>query len=380
MSKENRSLSPLPYLKNNKRRSVALILSIALFGTMLYVLGYFLGTFGEPYGKPADNIYKHVTLAYEDLDSYLEAVDDYYDQEKSFDERILPPLERETDVFSKELGEEVLVVRKGVFRVESTVGMVSLPLFYFQDQEDLMKYYEKFGMELTEGRLPEKPGELLVDEISSVNQGDELLNAVSDEYKVVGKVKCDCYALIGLPLPNENNYMCMILHDENTTDYRRLLEENGHELSYYFDYNLRIKSNENNNGSMDKIKSLFTVVSASVLLVCVTVVLSLHIRDRHEEWCLLNSIGFSVTDVYLMAIKELLICFGLAILLAGGFSAISVFLIKTLMVDPKGFAVRYIRPEDMKLIGEVFLAVFAFCNLPIFIQLRKITTVDDIEE
>ena len=81
-----------------------------------------------------------------------------------------------------------------------------------------------------------------------------------------------------------------------------------------------------------------------------------------------------------MAIKELLICFGLAILLAGGFSAISVFLIKTLMVDPKGFAVRYIRPEDMKLIGEVFLAVFAFCNLPIFIQLRKITTVDDIEE
>ena len=173
--------------------------------------------------------------------------------------------------------------------------------------------------------------------------------------------------------------MCMILHDENDIDYKEKLTETGHELSFYYDKASQIKFNEEDMASVPKIKLLFTGVSVSILLVCVIAVLALHIRDRHEEWCLLNSIGYSVTDVYLMAIKELLICFAAAAITTFVLSVASVLLIKTLMIDPKGFSVRMIRLEDISLITEAFLAVFALCNIPIFIQLRKITTIDDIE-
>ncbi|MBO7424433.1 MAG: hypothetical protein J6U23_02030 [Clostridiales bacterium] len=378
MSREKTGLSPLPYIKNNKRRILALVISISLFGTMLYVLGYFLGTFQEPYGEPVEKMYDHVALFYEDVARYVP--EDYVeDPDLSFDEKILPLIEKEAEEVSGDIGEEVLVVRRGVFKIESTVGMQSVPLYYFQTPEDVKRFYDKCDMELVEGRMPQNPGELVVDEVSFANQGDELFFYINKNYKIVGKVRCDSYAFFGLPLSNENNYMCMILHDENDIDYKEKLTETGHELSFYYDKASQIKFNEEDMASVPKIKLLFTGVSVSILLVCVIAVLALHIRDRHEEWCLLNSIGYSVTDVYLMAIKELLICFAAAAITTFVLSVASVLLIKTLMIDPKGFSVRMIRLEDISLITEAFLAVFALCNIPIFIQLRKITTIDDIE-
>ena len=378
MSREKTGLSPLPYIKNNKRRILALIISISLFGTMLYVLGYFLGTFQEPYGEPVLKMYDHVALFYEDVARYVP--EDYAeDPDAGFDDKVLPLIEKEAEEVSEDIGEEVLVVRRGVYKIESTVGMQSVPLYYFQTPEDAMKFYDKCDMELVDGRMPQSPGELVVDEVSFANQGDELFYYINKNYKIVGKVRCDSYAFFGLPLANENNYMCMILHDENDIDYEEQLIKSGHKLSYFYDKDKQIKFNEEDMESVPKIKLLFTSVSASILLVCVIAVLALHIRDRHEEWCLLNSIGYSVTDVYLMAMKELLICFGAAIITTTVLSVASVLLIKTLMIDPKGFSVRMIRPEDIRLTAEVFLAVFALCNIPIFIQLRKITTIDDIE-
>ncbi|MCR5803352.1 MAG: hypothetical protein K6G47_03730 [Clostridia bacterium] len=378
MSREKTGLSPLPYIKNNKRRILALVISISLFGTMLYVLGYFLGTFEEPYGEPVTKIYDHITLFLENPIRY--APEDYVeDPNVDLDTRAIPIMEKEAETVSKDIGEEVLVVRRGVYRIESSVGMQTIPIFYFQTPEDAQKFYDKYDMELVEGRMPQNPGEMVVDEISYTNQGDDLFDLSNDNYKIVGKVKCDNYAFFGLPLPNENNFMCMILHDENDIDYKELLTKMGHETSYFYNRDNRIEDSKGDMESLPKIKFLFTGISTAVLLICVVAVLSLHIRDRHEEWCLLNSIGYSVTDVYLMAIKEQLISFGLAAVVTAVLSTISVIIIKTLMVDPKGFYISEIRPEDIKLIAEVFLAVFALCNIPIFIQLRKITTIDDIE-
>ena len=165
MSREKTGLSPLPYIKNNKRRILALVISISLFGTMLYVLGYFLGTFQEPYGEPVEKMYDHVALFYEDVARYVP--EDYVeDPDLSFDEKILPLIEKEAEEVSGDIGEEVLVVRRGVFKIESTVGMQSVPLYYFQTPEDVKRFYDKCDMELVEGRMPQNPGELVVDEVS----------------------------------------------------------------------------------------------------------------------------------------------------------------------------------------------------------------------
>ena len=109
------------------------------------------------------------------------------------------------------------------------------------------------------------------------------------------------------------------------------------------------------------------------------VVLSIHIRDRHEEWCLFNSIGFSSFDIYILAVKEILICFGAAILLGGILSALAVTGLNTFMIDPMGLYVHIIRPGDAQKVILMLIAIFGLCQIPLFLQIRTINTVDQIE-
>ena len=37
------------------------------------------------------------------------------------------------------------------------------------------------------------------------------------------------------------------------------------------------------------------------------------------------------------------------------------------------------RPGDMKMVGIMLITVFALCQIPVFWQMRTITTVDEIE-
>ena len=130
---------------------------------------------------------------------------------------------------------------------------------------------------------------------------------------------------------------------------------------------------------LNNIKVIFTAVAGSLLSICVLVVLGLHIRDRHEEWCLYNSIGFSVGEIYIMALKELLISFALAIAFGALATGVLIGCLKVFLVDPMGLPLNPVRPGDMKMVGIMLITVFALCQIPVFWQMRTITTVDEIE-
>ncbi|MBO4637582.1 MAG: ABC transporter permease [Clostridiales bacterium] len=373
MKEKRTKLSPIPYLKNNKARTSVLVISLALFIFMTYVLGYLLGAITEPFNMVILGRFDRMTLATDEID-----VGDYETAEE-WDALIKPLMEQQRDGYREVLSNDnVFVVKLGFIKIRSIMGEASTMLFLFENTNDMEAYADFFDAKLVSGRMPQKAGEIVVDRLCLANNGDGINDGLGDSYTIVGEVDTSSYMAFGFPVDAENNYYEMILHEEGE-DVVSKLQAAGYSVDYYQNLSFRQNLYDNELGSLDGIKTLVSSVAAVLLGICLTVILSLHIRDRHEEWCLMNSIGFSVGEIYSMALRELLICFGGAFILGIAASLLGVFLLKIFMIDPQGLVVRVIRPEDMLFAAVLLCGLTGICQIPIFIQMRTITTVDEIE-
>ena len=375
MSKETQKgrLSPLLYLKHNRGRTLTLVISLGVFAMMVYTLGYFIGATTEPFYREEVANYEHYTLVVEEFEL------PEYETAEEWDALASPAMYEMRDKTAGILGtDDVFVVRRGYARMKTIMGNASTNIWYFDSTDDMDSFADQMGVTLVSGRMPQAPGELVVDRKCLANNGDALLNTVSDNYHIVGEIDSEFYLIYGLPLPAENNYMLMVMNG-GRDDVVSTLEDNGMKLATSVDLKKVLEANEEALQSLENIKVIFTAVAGTVLGLCIVVVISMHIKDRHEEWCLMNSIGFPVGEIYLTGMKELLICFGAAF--AGGMilAMATVLGLKFLMLDPIGLPVDIFRPHDLGMVLLMFLAVFAVCQIPMFLRMRAITTVDNIE-
>lgn len=374
MKEKGSKLSPLPYLKHNRRRAASLIVSLGVFAMMIYTLGYLLGSTAEPYEQITDSCYKKYTLFYSPIE-----IGEYETNEEWY-EMARPAMDEECEKAKRDLGnDDVFVVRVGNAPISSVIGSSTVRIFYFDGQDEVERFTEHMGARLVSGRLPEKPGELLVDVNAYKNAGEGILDYVSDSYKIVGQVESPYYLVYGIPMVIENNLMIMVFHDNEDYKVNDILSAKGWDIDYCDDYEFESGSSAKLIDSLNNIKTIFTAVAGTLLSICVLVVLGLHIRDRHEEWCLYNSIGFSVGEIYVMALKELLLSFLLSAVIGALMTAVAVAGLKFFLVDPLGLPLAYIRPDDMKMAALMMITVFGLCQIPIFLQMRTITTVDEIE-
>ena len=374
MSNNGSKLSPIPYLKHNKGRTSALIISLGAFGLLCYVLSYFMATFYEPG-------FEHVLGQYEKISLYSLSIDaGEYETTEQWDQMAKEKCTEVRDQIREITGnDDVFVIRRRHFQLKLPIGASEGQTLFFENKDDMKKYSDRIGAKLVSGRMPEAEGELVVDTNTYKNRGDDILSDLSSKYKIVGQVDCDYYVMYGFPVKAENNYCFMTLNRTPDEDITEDLKANGFNVTGEINKNSVETSLKDSEKVFDNIRLIFSLVSIVLLSLCIIVVLALHIRDRHEEWCLFTSIGFSSGEVYLMAVKELLISFAAAILLAALLSAVTVICCDKLLLGPLGLQTNTFRPEDIGRVLVYFFAIFAMCQIPLFVQLSKITTVDDIE-
>ena len=374
MRSKRARLSPFPYIRHNKRRTGALVISLSVFAMMIYTLGYLLGCVMEPFET---NMYG----SYAKRTTFCGRVDPgEYETTEEWNEKITPLLEEQRDRAREDLGtDEVYVVRMGSVMLNSIFGEVHTQVYYFDNEADMTSYADHMGAHLVSGRMPENPGEIVVDTMAYKNMGEGLLSSLGDGHTIVGQVECPYYVLFGYPLEIENNAGLMVLHDNENADIVKKLEAKGWDLVSYNDYYSEFEQFHEMIETLEDIKILITAISGTLLGICILVVLSIHIRDRHEEWCLFDSIGFSAFEIYSLAVKELLISFGAAILIGGILSALAVLGLDKFMIDPMGLYVPIIRPNDAQKVLLMLIAIFGLCQIPLFLQIRTINTVDQIE-
>lgn len=373
-NKTRATLSAMPYIKGNKKRIRALVISLSMFVVLSYLVSYVLACCKEPFEQACSEPYRDMLLTCPTI------VIGEYETTEEWSELATKEVLKKAEEIEKVPGiTGTILYRRGFVRMKSVVGETNVPCFLMDSVDDIKELMDYKDIEITSGRLPENGGEVIVDEKLWKNMGDKLLQNMSDKYKIVGQIKSDYYMSMGLALPSENDINLIVFHPDDGKDYGQLIKDAGINLYYVYDYESQEKSLMEDVGSLSSVEHLIQLATGILLAICLLVVLSLHIMDRHEEWCLMNSIGFSTGEIYAMALKELLFCFCMAIVVGAVLAGLSGFVFDKLLCAPIGVHVGLFRKSAIPVVAGVLIAIYGCIQIPLFINLRKVCTVDAIE-
>ncbi|MBQ3546084.1 MAG: ABC transporter permease [Lachnospiraceae bacterium] len=382
-------LSAMNYIKNNKRRSAVLIVSLSLCFMLIYLTKFLLSSTEETFKViTVDNAEKiqYVTLTAKTLGIDVENID-MEEYEKYQDEKYLEIVEKlkkheniENVYYSECLYSEIWAVIGSWY--------AEIPLV---EANEVTIILEHFGTKVCRGRMPEKPGEIVLDEGSMKNGGYVLdgyyrMDEYDKSFKIVGILDCDTYFGCGIPSEaEETSKMLTILSDGSVEDLKEVLKSVGVNADDKDDQIVDVK-----NGREDLKTNVTDVISSStnIIYICIIVLISLalfivytmYLRDRHNEWCLYSSIGYSRKDVYSLVMREVLITFLIAFVVGIILTVISVVSIDSLMLKAQGLKCKYIYPESITEILAAFIVLIGALQIPIRYALNRIKTVDAIED
>jgi len=379
MSKSRSKLSPWPYIRNNRVRTTVLIISLSVFMLMIYCVNYVIGGIGEPFYQSDVAPYDRIQLVASQLD--MNGAD--YETDEEY---LMEAWNRARSACASIPRQNGVVDAKAFawqdVPLNSVIGSTSVDCFLFEDAKDCEEYLSHMDAKLVSGRMPEKAGEIVLEKrlINNHKNDNDLMKYMGDSYEVVGTVKSDYYLAFGIAQPGENDINELLLIEPGSQiNPKEAFEQSGYETSWFRDKAKALKNHEESIGAMGTVQTLLTAVSGALLLICVSVVLSLHIMDRHSEWCLLHSIGFSTGEIYVMALKEILICVAISVVTGAVLSALTVIGLHTFLYEPIGVAIKLWRGDAIPRILVVFLALIGVAQIPIFTGMRKIQTIDAIE-
>ncbi len=378
-------LSAMNYIRNNKRRAAVLIVSLALYLLIVYLTQFILSSGTESFKKILSEDTKKMQLV--QLPDSTFGVD--WDAMASEEEAQAAYAEAE------ELFMERLRKQPGVENVQKTQNMGAtvyalIGQYYFTfplgDEAFLKVYMEHMGASLKEGELPDAPGEIILADGIMKNAGLTLGQKLSDEaYQIVGIAESDSYFGGGIEVADRDygRAVC-VLSDGSIEDMGALIRKMGYEFSdneaWIFDYKAGNAEYEEVFAEVETpaklvFRGVMVVMAVMLFLVYTTI-----LRDRHGEWCLYCSIGYSRREIYFSILREMLFYFTVAVVAGTVVTIIGMVTVDALLIAPMGLACNYL---DISVIGEIvcgYAVVFALLQLPIRLALHKIRTVDAMEE
>lgn len=382
-------LSAWNYIKNNKRRVLVLIVSLSLCFMATYITRFMLGTAEVSFQKVfIDNYSKmqYVGLAGSsfgiDVENMLpEEAKQLYNEES---EKLAEKLRREKGV------QRVYYVPVIYSEIAAVVGNITLEIPLMETTEDVENVMEHMGAKLIEGRLPEKPGEVIIDEASVKNnhyqvggyfRGDDY----NKDFIVSGIVSCDSYFGAGMARAGYDPAFICILSDGSIYDMAEILGRNGFKVRETYDTILDWKTGEKwiKEEVTELITSSTTLIFTGVLVLlslALFIVYTMYLRDRYGEWCLYCSIGYSRRTIYFSIMRELLFSFVSAILIGGLLIIFIGKILELLIITSQGLFCRFWYTEVLAEILCAYTFLFGLLQIPVRFALYRIRTVDAMED
>lgn len=381
-------LSAMKYIRNNKRRVAVLIVSLGLCFVLTYLTQFLLSSTTETFRSIVmENTRKiqYISLAGSSLG---------IDVDNLTNEEINAEYNRKIGELAEKLKarddvKAVYYAPVAYINIAPAIGQMTaeMPLL---PKEEIPGVLTHFGAKLSEGRLPENPGEVVMDAACMKNNSYEIGDYFNEDgygkiYKIVGILDCDSYFGCGIPAEGWNwNHMLVVL-SEGIDDMSAVLHEAGIDVRENFDsvidYTCGKRFLKEEVADVIGDSTTYIYVGIIILLfISLTVVYMTYLRDRHNEWCLYCSIGFSRKEIYLSIIRELLFTFITALILGGALISVSVVILDRVMIEAQGLKCRYFYPETL---GEIFCSyalLFGILQIPIRYALYRIRTIDAIDD
>lgn len=380
-------LSAMKYIKNNKKRISVLIVSLGLCFVLTYLTQFLLSSTEEtfrPLCLESTRRIQYVNLAGSSLglDITLPI------------EELLPLYEQEMHELAGKLKthegiKEAYYAELLFCSVNPAVGSLGyeMPLV---EAKEVPVVLEHFGAKLVEGRLPENPGEIVLDEASLKHKDYELDGYYNEEsygtaFKIVGVLESDCYFGCGIPSDELQRTSMIIILSEGIDDISAELAKEGIVVRDTYDsvvdYMWGSQFLQEEVVDVIATSTQYIYVGIMVLLsISLIIVYTMYLRDRHDEWCLYCSIGYSRKTICLCILRELLFTFVVALLIGAVIIVGSELLLDAVMIQPKGLRCKYFHPRT---IGEIlcsYVLIFGILQIPIRYALYRIRTVDSIDD
>lgn len=380
-------LSALRYIKNNKRRCAVLIVSLGLCFVMTYLTQFLLSTTQESF--------QPILLENTKKLQYIQLAGSSYGLD--VDNTNLEELNRLWEEKHKELAQKLELhkeIKKTYYAqilwayITPVIGNMTyeIPLV---DKEEVPVILKHFGTKVSEGRMPEHPGEIVLDRATMKNQGFTLNNYFDEttygkDYKIVGILDCNSYFGCGIPSDKNSQPKMIVILSEGIEAISTHLKQEGIEVrdSYdsIIDYAWGNKFFHKEVIEVLGTSSSFIFVGIIILLsVSLIIVYTMYLRDRRNEWCLYCSIGYSKTSIYSSIMRELLFNFAAALLIGTVLIGIAQLILYAVMIEPQGLKCKFIHWETLGQILCTYILILGILQIPILYALFKIRTIDAIE-
>ncbi|MCR5530703.1 MAG: ABC transporter permease [Lachnospiraceae bacterium] len=379
------NLSAWNYVKNNRKNVATMVVALALSFAAIYIVHMLLMTSVESFKPMALTQPKKMgffDLSKATLDSAAVPGAEYGTPEEKLD--ALVEALRQTEGI-----DSVILTQTLRTDYRAVVGSLSMkvPLY---EPDDIPAFLSHVGAKLTDGRMPEADGEILIDEVILKNMkvqiGDWYLpKQYGEVFRIVGTIKSDGMYCVGVPKGFVNNgWYHVVLYDADHSDLETLLGKYGIRLGAEDAIDDAVTNEKFYERDCVKlIEDVVKAISAIVMFFLGVTMLIAYVsflRNRVNEYCLYASIGYSRFEVYGMMMREMLLIF-LSGLVLGILTAIPACLVfRMTIINPRGMIARMIYPDKMLEIGGLMLFIFGIIQIPILFCIRGIKTIDMLED
>lgn len=382
-------LSALKFVRNNKKQVWVMIVALSMTFMTMYVINFLFLTTKESF--KALFLEQPKKVAYVELSPETMGVDSAsYSSEEELYQGIDEARNSIMDKLKAHEGISDVIYTQCLYaNYQGIVGGVGYD-FPLLEESRIPDFLEHMDAKLTEGRMPEGPGEILADKKVLQNKKMKIGGYFNESsygkvFKVVGALDSDVLTCVGTPRGYTNSgwYMVILCNEENA-DMSAVLKDVGIETTEY----------DTIYDSVDWAKMYKELVTdqidAALLAILIVVIIFLAIsilvayvsfmRSRVNEYCLYTSIGFARKDIYGMMMKEIGIIFGLSIVIGAAVTIVIMVLLGHFMLDSLGLVYHYFYPEHLLRILTAFLAIVGFLQIPVIVTINNIKTIDMIEE
>ena len=382
-------LSAFKFIRNNKRQVFVMILALGLTFMAMYILNFILGVTEESFkpfllDRPGKITFAKLT------DQTLGAEWDDTMTEEQYNELYLEKM----DDLMKELKKQddikecyYIPICGGQYLAVVGSWWYEFPLLEVARIPD---YLNDMDAKLVEGRLPERDGEILLDQKIMLNRHFQIGDIYEEgiwgkTFTIVGVLKSDTMTCVGIPRGGTNaGWYLVIVHDKSASDFKEVMSRLGRDISEKDEIIDAVQCKK------DYEKDVVGVIDASISVILLVVVIFLAIavfvtyisfmRNRVNEWCLYASIGYSRKDVYGLIMRETLTIFGSSIVFGCIAGVILLVILAKCLIEPMGLSYAFWYPQYFIRLLAIYVFLIGVLQIPILIIIHRIRTIDLVEE
>lgn len=384
-----KGISAVKYIRNNKRTCFVLIIAFALTIMIMYVINFLLSATKESFKTIMLEMPKKVMYANLSDAAYGINEEDFATHEEYVDKYQETVEETENKMRALDGVKFVKRAQKIDTKYAGIIGMVvyETPLL---EKEEIKGYIDHFNAKLIDGKMPEEPGDILVDKNVFANRhyeigGYYMKEFYGETFKVCGVIESDYMICVGMPNGFTNSgWYTVICIDEPITQFKDIAEKlnlNISETEDIIDANdYRAFYDDDVVKSIDSSMDIIILVVMIFLAISVIVAYVSFMRNRVSEYCLYSSIGYSKKSIYAMMMREMIIIFGTGIIIGAMIAGVIVIFLNKTAVEPMGLIGKLVDLNQISKIMTAVICIIGLLQIPAVMTINSIKTIDMIED